>query len=259
MDNVFNFKRFSQLFIKHTQEYYKIYLLSVVVLVGLLSVMLGFLCYANGGGLSTSNQFNVFSVFLIGAGSIFSSRIFSDLGNKRKSIALLTLPASHFEKYLVAWLYSFVIFQLVFILSFYTVDFVVLSVGTTSKDGGVKLMNLFLPESNYRMVALGFAFLHGLLFLGAIFFEKLHFIKTASVFFLLCLLVIFVNQQLANAIFGLELEKVIPFATASLREGAEVYRIDAESSIRPVMTGLTCTFVVLLWISAYFKLKEKQV
>ncbi|WP_316841739.1 hypothetical protein [Pedobacter gandavensis] len=259
MNNIFNFKRFSQLFIKHTQEFYRAYLLSVMVLIGILAITLGYFCYSHNGTMTSKDQFMMFSIFLFSSGAIFTSGIFSNLGNKRKTIAILTLPASHFEKYLIAWLYSFVIFQLVFILGYYTVDFLVLSTIGADKEEGIKLMNLLSPETNYSMLVVGFAFLHSLLFFGAIFFEKLHFIKTVLVVFLGILFISLLNQQLATAIIGLTLEKVTPFATVALKEGGKIYYIEAQSSIKPIMNGMTCVFATILWIGAYFKLKEKQV
>lgn len=259
MNNIFSFSRFSQLFIKHTQEYYKIYLLSIGVIVTLLAAMLGFISYVTDGNLGVKSQFAIFFWFFIGAGSIFTSMIFSELGNSRKSIAMLMLPASHFEKYLVAWIYSFVIYQLIFVLSFYAVDLLVLSLQNSGKDEKMALLNLQGTETNYGMALVFFSILHGLTFLGAVFFEKLHFIKTACMVAVLCLVIIFINKYLAIAILGLELEKVVPFANAAFKEADNYYTLESQSSIKPVMVGMAYTIVLILWIGAYFKLKEKQV
>lgn len=259
MNNTFSFRRFSLLFSKHTIEYYKTYLLSVAVLLGLLTAILGFSSYVSGGPIHPEVQLAIFWVFLLGAGSIFTSMVFSDFGDKRKSISILTLPVSHFEKYLVAWLYSFVIFQLIFLLSFYAVDFIVLLIGNSGKSQGLKIMNVFSLEENYKLVFLFYAILHSLAFLGAIFFEKIHFIKTAFVVLLLCLLAFLINQPIADALFDAKLEKVVPFVSLGIQEGGRYYLIRPLPSVEPVMFGLSLTCVALLWIGAYFKLKEKEV
>ncbi|NQX42953.1 hypothetical protein SAMN05421820_113207 [Pedobacter steynii] len=259
MNNTFSFRRFSLLFSKHTTEYYKTYLLSVAVLLGLLTAILGFSSYVSGGPIHEKAQLAIFWVFLLGAGSIFTSMIFSDFGDKRKSISMLTLPVSHFEKYLVAWLYSFVIFQLVFVLSFYAVDFIVLLIGNSGKSQGLKILNVFSAEENYRLVFLFYAILHSLAFLGAIFFEKIHFIKTAFVVLLLCLLAVLINQPIADALFDAKLAKVVPFVSLGVEEGGRYYLIRPLPSIEPVMFGLSLSCIALLWIGAYFKLKEKEV
>ncbi|WP_316745666.1 hypothetical protein [Pedobacter gandavensis] len=259
MNNIFNLSRFLQLFVKHTQEYYKTYLLSVGVIVALLATTLGYVSYLSSGNLGIKSQFTIFFCFFIGAGSIFTSMIFSDLGNSRKSIATLMLPASHFEKYLVAWIYSFLIYQLIFVLSFYAVDLLVLTVQNSGTDKKMEVLNLQTPGLTYGMALITFAVLHSLAFLGAVFFEKLHFIKTAFTVAVICLFFILINQPLASAILGIKLEKVVPLVNATLREADVRYSLEAQSSIKPIMIGMTYTIVLILWIGAYFKLKEKQV
>lgn len=259
MNNIFNFRRFSQLFIKHSQEFYKTYLLSITVLLGFLAIVLGFISYVSGGNLGIKSQFAIFYFFIVGAGSIFTSMIFSDLGDSRKSIAMMTLPASHFEKYLVAWLYSFVIYQLIFVLCFYAVDIVVLNLQNSGTTGKMALLDLQNPDTPYRLALVAFSMVHSITFLGAVFFEKLHFVKTASLVSLICLLLILINYPLANAILGVELEKVVPLGEARIREGTQSFNIQAQSSVKPIIQGMAYTFALILWVGTYFKLKEKQV
>ncbi len=259
MNNTFNLRRFSLLFSKHTIEFYKTYLISITVLLGLLAVILGFACYVGSGSIREGFHIGIFSCFFLGAGSIFTSMIFSDFGDKRKSISILTLPVSHFEKYLVAWLYSFVIFQLIFVLSFYAVDYVVLLIGNSGKSQGLKMINVFSGEQHYTVVFLCYAIFHGLTFLGGIFFEKIHFIKTAFVSLICVVLATLINQPILDALFDVKLEKVAPFKGPGLWEGGQYYEIQPLHSIEPVMFGLSMACVVLLWIGAYFKLKEKEV
>lgn len=259
MNNIFSLRRFSQLFIKHSQEYFKTYLLSVIVLLGVSATVLGFISYSSGGNLGVKSQHVLFYFLMIGAGSIFTSMIFSDLGNSRKTIAMMTLPASHFEKYLVAWLYSFVIYQLIFVLCFYAVDIVVLNLQNSGNTGEMALLDLKNPATSYSLPLIAFSLLHSMTFLGAVFFEKLHFVKTASLVSLICLLLILINNSLANAVLGLDLDKVVPLGEARIKEGTQYFNIQAQSSIRPIIQGMAYTFVLILWIGTYFKLKEKQV
>ncbi|AOM78291.1 hypothetical protein [Pedobacter steynii] len=259
MNNIFNFRRFSLLFSKHTREYYKTYLLSVAVLFGLLTAALGFLCYVSGGAIQIKTQFSIFFLFLLGAGSVFTSLVFSDFGDSRKSIAMLTLPVSHFEKYLVAWIYSFVIFQLVFLLSFYAVDFLVLTLGSSGKGEELKIMNVFSADGEHLFVFQLYMIVHSMAFLGAIFFEKIHFIKTAFVVLILSLVLILINQPMVHALFDVKLQKIVPFVNLGIEEAGRYYIINPLPSVKPLMLGLSLTFAVLLWIGAYFKLKEKEV
>src|SRR5688572_12726562 len=118
MNQTFNLKRFSLLFIKHTTDNYKTYLMAFSVLLGVLFLSMGFVAYMSKD-LSVRTQIPFFIFVFLIAGSIFTSIIFSDFGNKKKAIAILTLPVSNFEKYLIGWIYSFIIFQFLYIPAFY--------------------------------------------------------------------------------------------------------------------------------------------
>src|SRR5665213_2760957 len=110
MNNTFNLTRFGRLFVKHTVEHYKSYLMSLAVLMGVMLLGDGFITYLIPGDfMDAGMQSALFMSVLLLAGTIFASTIFADLGDNKKAMASLTLPASHFEKYLVAWLYSVII------------------------------------------------------------------------------------------------------------------------------------------------------
>ncbi len=121
MNNIFNIKRFSRLFIKHTVEHYKSYMMSLLVLLGVMLLGGCFLVYLINAPLELGLQTALFTGILLLAGTIFTSTIFSELGDKNKAMAWLTLPASHFEKYLVAWLFSYLIFIITYTSCFYLV------------------------------------------------------------------------------------------------------------------------------------------
>src|SRR5471030_1935310 len=104
MNNIFNAKRFARLFIKHSTEHYKNYLMSFGVLVGVLLLGIGFFTYINNDEpMNMALQTSVFAIVLMLAGTMFTRNIFSDIGDKKKAVPALTLPASHFEKYLLGW------------------------------------------------------------------------------------------------------------------------------------------------------------
>src|ERR1700735_3627414 len=107
MNNIFNVNRFCRVFIKHTVEHFKSYLMSLTVLIGVMLLGGSFITYMIFDSfMPIAMQSVLFVSILLLAGTIFTSTIFADMGDNKKAIASLTLPASHFEKYLVAWLYS---------------------------------------------------------------------------------------------------------------------------------------------------------
>jgi hypothetical protein len=199
----------------------------------------------------------MFVIILLLAGTIFTSTIFADFGNKNKAMASLTLPASHFEKYFVAWLYSFVLFIVVFTCSFY---FILLILTTFEHLPGrtAVLLNVFQRPVGYQVLLL-FALLHAIAFYGAILFEKLHFIKSAFAFFISGGLLILFNKMLLGVLLGIAVVPSPPFSNVRFSENGKMVNVNVtrieESHVIIPMIVLTLIF----WIAAYYRLKEKQV
>ncbi len=248
------------LFKKHTLENYRTYLMSVAVLAGILLLFIGFASYASNGYLSQRTQIGFFIPFLLGAGCIFTSLIFADLSNKKEAIYALTLPASHFEKYLVNWLYSFVIFQLVFVAVFYLIAAFVIQLGHQSTpDQDNSLFNVFSEDRKPYYAFIIYTGLHAIIFFGAIYFEKLHFIKTAFAFFIGAFLVGLLNRPILSMMFDNQVDGTSFFSPVNISNGKNAFTIRAVSMpdyLGAVVLGLV---VLILWISAYYKLKEKEV
>jgi hypothetical protein len=259
MNNTYSFKRFAMLFKKHTLEHTKIYLLSAGVLTGLLFVVLGFMSYTNRGELPAMSQVIVFYFFLVFAGCIFTSLSFSALGNKRKSIPVLTLPASTFEKYLVAWIYSFFVFQLFYIGIFFLVDALVLSLSVPA-NGINHLISLFKDDELKFGFFIVYTFFHSLAIWGSVFFEKMHFIKTAFVFFACIVVLVLVNQLIVNSIINGSILKNIPFEDLHFIEAHKYYSLQPQTGLgRYSLMIAVAVCTPLLWGSAFFQLKEKEV
>lgn len=259
MNQTFNLKRFTLLFIKHTADNFKTYLMTFFVLLGVLFLTMGFAAYVGDGRLPEGIQIPFFIFVLIIAGSIFTSIIFADLGNKKKAIAFLTLPASHFEKYLIGWVYSFLIFQLLFIPAFYLVAIVIQHLGALNNpEKDIVLLNLFSQENQVYIVFIIYAILHSLTFLGSITFQKLQFIKTGFLFFIGIFLLTFFNTKFMQLIIGKQVTSAMPFG------GLNVMDIkDTAISLRTedtlyIFVSLVL-FVGVLWVCTYYKLKEKEV
>ena len=90
MNKIFNPVRFGKLFVKHTTEHYKGYLMALGVLIGVMVLGGSFLVYMNDAPLSRAAQSVLFLGILLLAGTIYTSTIFADLGEKKKAIAYLT-------------------------------------------------------------------------------------------------------------------------------------------------------------------------
>jgi hypothetical protein len=258
MSQFFSFSRFGQLFSKHTTEHGGGYLLATGVLLGGLGLVLGFLAYMTTGPITPDMQAVIFVMGLLAAGSFFSSTVFGLFGDKKQATAALMLPASHWEKYLVGWLYALPIFLTVYVGCYFVIDSLVLQL-----DGSagplVKMVQLFSNESKLYMSLVAYAAVNAVFLWGSIFFEKQHFVRTAFGVLLAAAVVVFLNFRAMQALVGRELGTVMPFSSMSLHEGKEWYAINLEP-VQSAWFGLVPLGIMLLaWAAAYRRVAEKQI
>ena len=257
MNKTFNIKRFSRLFIKHTVEHYKSYVMSLLVLLGVMLLGGCFLVYMINAPMDLGLQTALFTIILLLAGTIFTSTIFADLGDKNKAMAWLTLPASHFEKYLVAWLFSYLIFIATYTTCFYTVVVFLTSI-KHFPGRHTEIFDLFYQGMGFQVFLL-YALLHSIAFCGAIYFKRLHFIKAAFVFFIGLAFLIVVNNIIQHAMLGSKVLMNVPFGGITFMENNTAHEINItiaqQSHILTLVSVLACIF----WAAAYYRLKEKQV
>jgi hypothetical protein len=256
MNNIFNLNRFRRLFIKHTVEHYKSYLMSLTVLVGVMVLGGSFLVYFMPGPIDVEVQPVLFVIILLLAGTIFTSTIFADFGDKKKAMASLTLPASHFEKYLVAWLYSFALFIVIYTSSFYLIILFLVNI-KHFPGHPAEIFNVF-DRRIFQMYLL-YAFLHAIAFLGAIFFEKLHFIKTAFIFFISIAILVILNKIILGVLLGREVEATVPFGNLMFSDNGRITDININTQQDPYLLYTITVIALIIWVAAYYRLKEKQV
>jgi hypothetical protein len=262
MNNTFNLKRFILLFKKHTIEHAKTYLLSSLVLAGILFLILGLASYNRNGNLPIDVQANMFIYFMLISGCLFTSVVFSDLGDKKKAIPLLTLPASHLEKYLVSWIYSYIIFQLVFVGIYYFVDGSVISLGQPPVEHKYELINIFSMEQMAFIAFIIYGLLHAFTFWGAVFFEKLHFIKTSAIFFFCLIALIIINKPLISLLVKNGASADLPFTEVYFIDNTQlhhIWRFSPDNMILNYDIAALALIVILMWTSTFYKLKEKEV
>ncbi|WP_299701980.1 hypothetical protein [uncultured Pontibacter sp.] len=257
MKNHFSLRRFGLLFRKHSVEHYKSYLMSLIVLVGIMALVMGYVAYS-AGKLDTTLQELFFMLFLVGAGTMFTSTVFSDLGDQKRAIAFLTLPASLLEKYLVAWIYSFLIYVLLYVPAFYLVVTMIINIGGRGTEEA-ELLKLFGPKGNFDSLIIMYAFLHAVSLVGAVFFRKVHFIKTIFILFLGFFAVIVLNKLLLQTMLGHDNLSAIPLSGATIIEDGQGYKLGVPEADSSFTWIVSIGFILIIWAASYFKLKEKQV
>jgi len=256
MNDLFNINRFTRLFVKHTIEHYKSYLMSLTVLVAVMLVGGGFFLYMMDVPIDTGFQSGVFVSFLLLSGTIFTSTIFADLGDKKKAVASLTLPASQFEKYLVAWLYSYLLFVIVYSVAFYLIAYFAINI-KHFPGHPAEIINVF-RRPLIEMYLL-YAFLHSVAFFGAIFFDKLHFIKTAFVFFISLAIFTLINQFILSQLLSKNVAATVIFGDLRVMNDGRDININITQQEDSFLLCLLTVLAVIIWLAAYYRLKEKQV
>jgi hypothetical protein len=260
MNNTFEMSRFARLYKKHTVEHLKNYLLSAAVLAGLLFVWLGFMSYTHSGKLSIRDQSVTFVFFFLLCGTIFTSLTFNYLGDKKKAIPVLTLPVSNFEKYLLSWIYTFIVYQLVFIGVFFLVDGALFALGAPFEKDENEIINIFSINQRIYIVFIAYIILHAFAFLGAIYFQKLHFIKTSFVVFAATFSLMVVDYVMIRAFIVPHARRTMPFMGISVIEHDRFYNVKVGGQgFALCVAGALAVISILLWTAAYFKLKEKEV
>lgn len=262
MNEIFNLKRFGRLFYKHTTEHYKSYLMSVTVLTCILILGGSFMVFMLDVRMEQSLQLLLLGWVILFIGTIFTSTIFADLGDNKKAPGTLTLPATHFEKYLVAWLYSFVVFLVASIGCFYLVMLFLLHARHFSGPP-IEIFSLFysvpgLGGNVMFIILILYSLFHSIAFLGAICFKKLHFIKTALLFFIMMAILIIGNNMAMHYMIHRDIIQVVPFTSVAFMEKGKYFTVNAEDF---AWTGqlVYISMAFILWTAAYFRLKEKQV
>jgi len=228
-------------------------------LAGIIAIALALFAFTNEGRLAVQIQAIAFIDILPVAGSIFTSLVFADLGDKRKANQVLTLPASHLEKFLVTWIYSFVIYQLLFIGVFYLVDWIIIGISHPPINDPNKMINILDLEQRAYMAFIVYAIFHGFTLLGAIFFEKLHFIKTAFIFFIYILVFTVINTPMLQFIIGKSELRSAVFQQFSFTDNKRGWDIWATDNMNHTTLIVFAIAVIILWLSAFFRLKEKEI
>src|SRR5579872_553873 len=202
MNETFNFSRFGRLFLKHTAEHYRTYLMAVGILFGFLVLSGAFLLFLVGETADAAFQIASYVIILFIAGGLFTSSIFSDYGNNNRAIPALTLPATSFEKFLVGWMWSFPIFLVIYTAVFYLAVWGLNSLQPPANGHPPVFFRLWQPQMVVPLVF--FIEVHALALFGAIFFKSLQFIRTGFSFFLALALTFVLNTIFLKILTGVQ-------------------------------------------------------
>lgn len=275
-NNILSAGRFGAYLKKHLVDNYRFYLMSIVVVTGLLLLLL---IFAGIADVHFSHYSDLLPFYLIGLyipGLIFTSMSFNELGNKPRGIDYLLLPASHLEKFLTTFLITTIGFLLVYHLAFFlaakVLDTIIsIRTGVHMQDD---LTSRFNPDE--RMWSCYFwVIAQSVFLLGAVYFHKYSLIKTAFFFIVFMLALYLIHALFAQIFFHKYMDDWrthFPFIGVNIDQGVHpTVRVSGEIYHNHVMLMLpekirdVLLFMVkyllapMLWTVAYFRLRDKEI
>jgi hypothetical protein len=127
-------------------------------------------------------------------------------------------------------------------------------------------LNLFSNDDHYYTI---FAVLHALTLWGSIFFEKLHFIKTAFVFFIGVFTIPYLNFKFIQVFISETVISAMPFIYTKVSDKFDTWipPLASEEGFSLIVPSYDTSYIVIvtlivvciLWASSFYRLKEKEV
>ncbi len=178
------------------------------------------------------------------SGIIVAGTAFSDFRKKETSMMYLTLPASTFEKLKSQVLIVSVGFLIFYIVAFY-LFWVLIALWRLILDLETPFFNIF-TDPNFLLSILKLWFWQSLFLIGSIAFSKSPLIKTMTLIFtVLVLLGLFVLFLMTKITFD------------QMHSTSSSFAMSYNKNIFD--SWLFYLLIPVFWITAYFKLKEKEV
>lgn len=264
MNDTFDVKRFSLLLKKSILE-------RQALLLGLLSVTLTItlLTYAIVQSMAgiTKGQLSAFVIGFLLGGSFIASSVFGYFSSNSSGSSFLMLPASHFEKWTCGILIAGVLFTSIYLGFYRLIDILFVNNYHNNLDvNNPNYQTLFnavevFPFSNAiaKMIYVLFVNISGAMLVGSLFYNKVSYIKTALI---VCAIVIgsyFLNLLVAHLFFN-NIDMAVPFRNNFLRVDKEIGIIDLPPfALKLFNIFITYIIPCTLWLTAYVRLKEKEI
>ena len=266
MTTTFSFSRLLQLIRKQWVENSRLYIYSILALLGLLGLIIVFWVISSGPHYSEDSLYIIYLFGLYIAGAVFASMSFSMLGNKERGTYWLAFPASHLEKLLCMIFYNVIAFSIVYTLCFFLVKSVGVSYinALVADNPGVYTFRRSFWNSDRTFLNVMPYFLYGFFavqsfyLMGSSFFARYSFVITTIVGSVLIFFFIWFTMELLQDSFhgysfnGDHIRKY--------EEGSVTYKLFGLSPFATSLLGFAVKFVwaPVFWLVTWFRLKEKQ-
>lgn len=263
MNQIFSLTRWLQLVRRHWMENSKLFLYGTLSLIGAIGITL-FLWLLSD---SHYTQYEILIFYLLGlfiVGAIFASGSFDMLQKKDRGIYYLSLPASHFEKLLTQIFYNVFFFTIIYSLCFYVMQEMVTLIieNKVAADPRKYSFDRIDWENPYgiaeglKYFVIIFFAVQALFLLGSVYFKRFSFLLTTIV---LVIFIFFIGYYL-NFLRD-------RFLSSYYWNESTLHPVGPSNKVYKLPTTLTFFlkwFVLLawapiLWLTAWFRLREKQI
>lgn len=275
MNQTFSLSRFGRLLRTYLSDNRGALLVNFLLLVGILSVLSIFF-YRNYPDDVDRNRYLIH--FLIGwaAWFVFTGQEVAVLNEKELGIAYLLRPASLFEKYLLIVLISGVGFILVYLAIFTLVDALGVSYVNhrdwtpdqlfriRSMGGRLHIEPFYLSETLTdipKAIWVFTALLHPLTLAFTLLIRRFTLPLVAVVVMALAVIGTLGNDYFMNGLFdGVEIHSSLPFSNAVAIRDNNARQIALPQPVGDqIRYTVEIMVVVLLYITAYFRIKEREI
>ncbi len=255
MKQTFSLHRFQLLLKLHFAENGKHYLISSALLIGLFLVLMlpivGTKTYSD-----PLYMLHILAIMLLFLGSsLFTSVSLSHYQDTSKGIQAIMLPASQPEKFASVLLIN-LLFVVLYFAAFWTMHFTIVAIANLSLPAsGRKYFPI--PHDVFVFFTYWYFLIQAIVMLGAIYFKKNAYVKTAGSLLIITIAAYALNSLLAYSFTGYEVQ-TFPFVRWM------VYRdIPAQINFSESINTARWAFLILLIISFYLitfvRLREKEI
>jgi hypothetical protein len=260
MGNTFSFDRLRLLIYKHAVENWKLYIISFIV----MSIPI----YISNGQMNRDKNLYLFSSYLflmIVTGGIYTGMFFTKWTDKAKGSTYILLPALAFEKIALVFFCTVLIFVPLYTCVFYLESLLLTQI--YYPGGAVWFMEQSGEHSNiYRFISeaiVPYLFFQSLFLLSNIWFKNR---QTFLVLIYLAFSYLFVPMcnglylgRFSGNIGTLVRETFVLFAVTVSYSGIGDYTLFTSPLIAGISIPVIVIITILIYMAAYFKLKEKEI
>lgn len=266
MNQVFDFNRTMRFARLKLIQNRKVLLLSILGYFALIFIITFFIAYnITGSDIDALNAFHYGALgFMLIAGTIFLAGMsYQDMNTAEKSIGQIMIPASTFEKYIIPLLSTSLGWIIISVISYELFALIVNGIWSLLFGLHYEAFNFLTVFKNKELldVFLSYFLLHSIFFLGATAFRKHPIAKTLLAQFIINFAFSVLFMILIMIMFG-SFDSHIWGAETPEEAFVETGMITKENLLimgRWLKAFALGVLPVLLYITAFFKLKEREV